>query len=450
MHDTLRTDHTADAVQKTQSCVRFGFCTNTCPTYTLTGNENESPRGRIKLIRTMLETGRIPDAQTVRHIDSCLSCLSCETSCAVSVSYRGIIDAGRAYIEATFKRPLTERLLRRLLVSVLPNPARLRLSLLFAGLGRSVKRFLPHRLRRMLELLPEGRFSGATARRLHRPAQAPKGRVVLHSGCIQQVMADRINQAAIRVLTRLGYEVVENQAAACCGALAHHMGFEEQGRTSAAQSLRVWQDESIAGEIEAIIVTASGCGTTMKHLGELLPEDENAQAMSQKVCDITEFLCRNATLSGTLSGQLRVAYHDACSMRNGQKITLEPRALLTQAGFDVVSIPEAHFCCGSAGVYNILQPDMAADLGRRKAANAGRVMPDVIAAGNLGCMVQIGQYADVPLVHTVELLDWATGGPKPEMLADTELRAESPGAPPPDPGQSVTEEDFLKQGDYQW
>ena len=445
----LPKDH-AEIVKETAVCVRYGFCTNTCPTYTLTGDEKESPRGRIQLIKTMLETGAAPDADTVRHIDSCLSCLACETSCAASVGYRRIIDAGRAYIEATYKRPFLDRLLRRLLVGTLPHPARLRRALFLARLSKPFARILPQVLRTMLTLLPSGPISGPTARQLHRKNQTLKGRVILHSGCIQQVMADQINQATIRLLTRLGYEVVENQAAECCGALAHHMGYEDQGKTSAARSLRIWQNESAKDSIAAIIVTASGCGTTMKHLEDLLPDRSEAQMMAKKVYDITEFLCRETTLSKVLPGHMRVAYHDACSMRNGQKITHEPRLLLAQAGFEVVSIPEAHFCCGSAGVYNILQFGTAEELGRRKAKNAKRVRPDVIAAGNLGCMVQIGQYSDVPLVHTVELLDWATGGPKPEALAGVELRAKSDTTSPPDPGQSVAEDDFLKKDGYQW
>ena len=440
------------ALEKTATCVRYGFCTSTCPTYLLSGDENESPRGRIALIQNMLETDAIPDQKTVRHIDSCLSCLSCETSCAASVHYRTIIDAGRACIEKNYSRPLATRLMRKALVAILPHPGRLRAALAIAKPGRLFARFLPPPLKTMLSLLPKGEVAAAKLRKIHPADGVRKGRIILHSGCIQQVIAERINQATIRLLTRLGYDVLENQSAECCGALAHHMGFEPQAQARAGQSLTIWADEMAGGDIDAIIVTASGCGTTLKHFDELFDDDRQplARTLSAKVCDITEFINRKSELKATIPPGLRVAYHDACSLRNAQKITRPPRRLLQQVGCDLVAIPEAHFCCGSAGVYNILQPDRASELGQRKAQNATNARPDVIVAGNLGCLVQIGQYSETPLLHTVELLDWATGGPRPDALADLTYTPQDRPAPPHDPGQLLSAEDFEKKAGYQW
>ncbi len=424
----MQTNFTPDQLQRSEikeadkilhTCVHYGFCTGTCPTYVLFRDENDSPRGRIDLIRAMLEKGGTPDAKTVFHLDRCLSCLSCMTTCAVKVDYVHLIDIARGYIERNFRRPLPDRMLRRLLAFVLPHPRRFSLALKGARFGRALAPLMPGRLRALLEManarnartqfLSPGTYPAEGARKM---------RVALLAGCAQQVLERNINAATLRILRRHGCEVVIPKGAGCCGALPLHMGFEDQAAKLAEANVRAWKE---IGEIDAVVVNASGCGTTVKDYGHLLKSDA-AGEIGAKTFDITEFLMRlNIRPTGGVSGY-RVAYHDACSLQHGQKVTAPPRTLLRQAGFRVLDVPEGHFCCGSAGTYNMLQPDIAASLGQRKAAHAESVDPDIIAAGNLGCTVQIGRYADTPVVHTVELLDWATGGPRPEALGDHALR----------------------------
>jgi glycolate oxidase iron-sulfur subunit len=380
----------ADGILKT--CVHYGFCTATCPTYVLFRDENDSPRGRIDLIRAMLEKGGPPDAKTVHHLDRCLSCLSCMTTCAVKVDYAHLIDIGRGYIETNYRRPLGERMLRWLLASLLPYPRRFAAALLLGAIARPIAGLLP--------------------------------------GCAQQALNRDINAATIRMLRRHGCEIVIAPGTGCCGALPLHMGRSEQGRALATANIAALGAE--LDNLDAVIVNASGCGTTVKDYGHLVG-GENARRFAALTKDITEFL---AVLDLPPGGAkpYRVAYHDACSLQHGQRISTAPRRLLTRAGFTVIDVPEGHFCCGSAGTYNLLQPEIAATLGERKAAHIASVDPDIVAAGNLGCMVQIGRYADLPVVHTVELLDWATGGPQPPTLSGRTLRE-----PVPEPDAAVAD-----------
>ena len=411
-----------------RTCVHCGFCTATCPTYLLLGDELDSPRGRIYLIKDMLEGGKAASAEVVRHVDRCLSCLSCMTTCPSGVHYMHLSDHARAHIEKTFVRPADDRLLRALLAFVLPYPNRFRLALLGAKLGspfRGLVARLPrvgNRLAAMLDLAPAhlptrdptdrpGTFSPGAA-------QVTK-RVALLRGCAQSVLRPDFNAAAIRLLNRHGVAVVHADEG-CCGALTHHMGKEHAAHAHAKAAIDAWDAEIRNGGLDAILVTASGCGTTIKDYGFMFRNDpayaEKAARVSALARDVTEYVAQIGLMAPTVESDLVVAYHAACSMQHGQGIRTEPKALLKAAGFSVKDVPEGHICCGSAGTYNILQPEIAQKLRARKVANIERVRPDVIATGNIGCATQIGRGTAIPILHTVELLDWATGGPRPDAL----------------------------------
>jgi glycolate oxidase iron-sulfur subunit len=405
-----------------RSCVHCGFCTATCPTYVLLGDELDSPRGRIYLIKDMLENAKPASARTVLHIDRCLSCLACMTTCPSGVHYMHLVDHARRYIEETYTRPWSDRLLRRVLALVLPRPSLFRLALRAGALGRPLRRLLPGRLAGMLALTPM-RLPSASA--VDRPQVfAAEGkrraRVALLSGCAQQVLAPEINEATIRLLTRHGVEVVIAEGAGCCGALVHHMGREAQALDAAKANIDAWERARAEGGLDAVIINASGCGTTVKDYGFMLREDpayaEKASRIAGLAKDATEFLAELGLRPPVRQSELVVAYHSACSMQHGQRITAQPKDLLCAAGFTIKEIAEGHICCGSAGTYNLLQPELARQLRERKLGHIARVRPDVVATGNIGCIVQLTDGA-APVVHTVELLDWATGGPAPRAIA---------------------------------
>jgi glycolate oxidase iron-sulfur subunit len=411
-----------------RTCVHCGFCTATCPTYVLLGDELDSPRGRIYLMKEMLESGKPATPEVVKHIDRCLSCLACMTTCPSGVHYMHLVDHGRAYIEATYRRPWHDRFTRWLLAKVLPYPTRFRAALAAARLGRPFKTIigalplLGNRLRAMLELAPA---------RL--PARSPfetpgvfkadgprRGRVALLSGCAQPLLQPGFNRAAIRLLNRHGVEVVLPQGEGCCGALVHHMGREAESHAFARRNIDAWAAEMDRDGLDAIVITASGCGTTIKDYGFMFRNDpayaEKARRVAQIAFDITEYVASMKLMNPVRETGQVVAYHSACSMQHGQQIRDEPKKLLKQAGFVVKDVPEGHICCGSAGTYNILQSELANALRTRKVANIERVAPEIIATGNIGCATQIAKGTAIPIVHTVELLDWATGGPVPETL----------------------------------
>jgi glycolate oxidase iron-sulfur subunit len=403
-----------------RKCVHCGFCTATCPTYVILGDELDSPRGRIYLMKEMLEQEQAPTAEVVKHIDRCLSCLSCMTTCPSGVNYMNLVDHARAYVEERYQRPARERLIRWLLSRVLPYPKRFRVALALARLARPMRPlFGKGPLGAMLALAPE-RLSASSPDRSPAPA-TPRGRVALLQGCAEPVLKPEYRAAATRLLMRAGYEVATVAGEGCCGALVHHMGRKEEGLDFARANVDAWAAEIEGKGLDAILVTASGCGTTIKDYGFMLREDrdyaEKAARISALTRDITEFLAQIALPPPSNPQGLRVAYHSACSLQHGQKVTEAPKALLQQAGYDVRIPNEAHLCCGSAGVYNILQPELADAIGRRKADNLDRLEADVIAAGNIGCATQIALKAKAPVVHTVELLDWAHGGPVPEALS---------------------------------
>lgn len=424
--EQLADPHVAEAESILRKCVHCGFCTATCPTYVTLGNELDSPRGRIYLIKDMLENGRPADNQIVTHIDRCLSCLACTTTCPSGVDYMHLVDHARIHIEKTYRRPIANRLIRNMLALVLPYPARFRLALKAARLGRpfaglldQVKPLKP--LAAMLRLAPSAVPPASTFAEpgTHAPRAERRGRVAILTGCAQPVLDPGINAAAISLLTRLGVEVVVPQGEGCCGALVHHMGREEQALESARRNVDVWMRAIDEGGLDAIIVTTSGCGTTIKDYGHMLRLDpayaEKAARVSALAKDVTEYLA-TLDLPAQAPKGLTVAYHSACSLQHGQKVTVAPKLLLKAAGFTVKDPPEGHLCCGSAGTYNIMQPDISARLKARKVRNIESTRPDIIAAGNIGCMTQIGAATGIPVVHTVELLDWAYGGSRPEIL----------------------------------
>jgi glycolate dehydrogenase iron-sulfur subunit len=420
--EQLQDPDTASSNAVLRTCVHCGMCTATCPTFLLLGDELDSPRGRIYLIKDMLETGRPATEEVVRHVDRCLSCLSCMTTCPSGVNYMHLVDHARTYIEQTYRRPLPERLIRSLLGLVLPRPGLFRLALTAARLARPLARLIPgpsmlaQRLRAMLSLAPaEVPQAGSTEKPRIYPAQGTrKARIALLTGCAQDVLMPRINEATIRLLTRMGVEVVVTAGAGCCGALNHHLGQHDRAMSFARANIAAWTQEK---DLDAIIINASGCGTTVKDYGFMFrSEPEPWRGRAEKIAgmavDITEFLSRFGYTPTEAPPNLTVAYHSACSLQHGQQVTNEPKALLSRAGFRVVEPKEPHICCGSAGTYNLLQPEIAGRLRNRKLDNLKATRPNLIAAGNIGCITQLSGDA-LPVVHTVELLDWMAGGPRP-------------------------------------
>lgn len=416
-----------------RTCVHCGFCTATCPTYLLLGDELDSPRGRIYLIKDMLENGKPATPEVVTHIDRCLSCLSCMTTCPSGVNYMHLVDHARAHIEETYDRPLADRLLRRVLAAILPYPNRFRFAMLAALAAKPLAPALGalprigSRLKAMLALAP-ARLPTRSATEdpaIFSPPVARSGRVALLTGCAQPVLDPAINEATIRLLNRHGVEVVLPKGEGCCGALVHHMGREHDALAFARANIDAWLTEADGAGLDAILITASGCGTTIKDYGFMFRNEPAYAAKAERVSalakDVTEYL-ETLELAPVRDVTMPIAYHSACSMQHGQQLKDGPKRLLSGAGFRVKEVPEGHICCGSAGVYNILQPEIAGQLRDRKIGHIERTKPVLVATGNIGCMTQLAKgFADkgasTPVVHTAELLDWVTGGPLPEKLA---------------------------------
>ncbi len=420
--DEQLTDPTlAEANKILRSCVHCGLCTATCPSYQVLGDELDSPRGRIYLIKEMLESGRAADAKTAKHIDRCLSCLACTTTCPSGVDYAHLIDMGRAHVDKTYKRPLMDRLLREVLVRVMPYPTRFRLALFVARLARPLTGLIPDpRIKAMLKLAPKvlPPVSGNDDAQVFAAVGVRKMRVALMTGCVQKALDTEINDATIRLLTRLGAEVVVPRNMGCCGGLALHMGKEAAALPLARDMVAAVMAEHRGEKLDALVINTSGCGTTIKDYGHLFAREGrsgDAATVARLAKDVSEVIQALGLPKAAAKG-LAVAYHSACSLQHGQRIKALPRDLLKAAGFKVSEPVDGHLCCGSAGTYNILQPEISGELRTRKVATLMARKPDVIAAGNLGCMIQIGQAAGVPVVHTVSLLDWATGGPVPSAL----------------------------------
>jgi glycolate oxidase iron-sulfur subunit len=418
--EQLRDPELREANTILRSCVHCGMCTATCPTFVELGDELDSPRGRIYLIKDMLENGRPATELEARHVDRCLSCLSCMTTCPAGVNYMHLVDHARRHIEETYDRPLPERLLRRMLAMILPYPARFRPAMRLAGLVRGLTGLIPgqsmtaKRLRAMLKLAPKTLPPAQPLGTLYPAQGARRGRVALLAGCAQQVLDPEINAATIRLLTRMGVEVVVPPSTGCCGALTHHMGLHDPAMAAARANILAWD----AAGLDAVVVNTSGCGTTVKDYGFMFreaPEAAAAARVSAMAMDISEALDKFGYAPSRPAPGITVAYHSACSLQHGQKITALPKQLLQKAGFTVKEPLEGHLCCGSAGTYNIMQPDIAERLRARKLANINRTGASVLVAGNIGCLTQLGGEA-LPTIHTVQMLDWMAGGPKPAAL----------------------------------
>jgi glycolate oxidase iron-sulfur subunit len=415
----------AESERIIRKCVHCGFCLATCPTYLELGNELDSPRGRIYLIKDMLENNRPASAETTLHVDRCLSCLSCATTCPSGVDYMHLIDRARSYIEQTYKRPFTDRVLRALLAAIIPYPGRFRLAMKAARLARP---FAPlfdalggpfRRVGAMLKLSADPAPKSAAS--VPPIVTAPlRGRVAVLKGCAQSVLDPGINRATQSLLARFGVEIVQPEGEGCCGSLVHHMGREDEARGFARKNIDAWMRE-IDNGLDAILITTSGCGTLVKDYGHLLAGDVDyaakAALIGSRTFDISEYLAKLDLPHATKAG-IDVAYHGACSLQHGQKVTFQPRSLLERAGYTLREIPEGHICCGSAGTYNILQPDIAESLRDRKLKNIATTRASVIATGNIGCMTQLRTGTETPIVHLVELLDWAYGGVKPHALTE--------------------------------
>jgi glycolate oxidase iron-sulfur subunit len=423
----------AESEKILRACVHCGFCTATCPTYVLLGDELDSPRGRIYLIKEMLEHDAPATPGVVKHIDRCLSCLACMTTCPSGVHYMHLVDHARVHIEKTYRRPLFDRLIRALVAWVLPHNGRLRWALRAAAIVKPLAPLLAviglRRLAAMLALaparLPE---PPAGAGQSLFPAQGPrKGRVALLDGCVTPVIGPSVQEAAIRVLTRHGIEVVLARGQGCCGGIVHHMGREHAALAAVRRNVEAWTFELGGEGLDAILITASGCGTTVKDYGFMLRTEAAYAAAAARISaltmDICEYLAGADLPRGGAPERLVVAYHAACSLQHGQKVVREPKDVLSRLGFVVKDVPEGHLCCGSAGTYNILEPDIAKRLRARKVGNIEKLAPEVIAAGNIGCITQIAAGTAIPVVHPVELIDWATGGPRPAALRGDRITA---------------------------
>jgi glycolate oxidase iron-sulfur subunit len=425
----LADPHIAESNRILRACVHCGFCTATCPTYVLLGDELDSPRGRIYLIKDMLENDRPATAEVVKHIDRCLSCLACMTTCPSGVHYMHLVDHARAHIETTYRRPLAERLLRAVLAKVLPNPAWFRPALFLGWLGKPLAPLAQavglKPVAAMLRLARRPRRSVLGRQRVFAAEGPRKGRVAMLTGCANDALEPSVNAATVRILTRHGIEVVIPQGEGCCGSLVHHMGREEEALARARANVDAWMAEIDGEGLDAIVINASGCGTTVKDYGFMLRTDAAYATKAVRVSALTRDICEYlATLPLSVRPHegLSVAYHAACSLQHGQKIVRQPKDLLSKTGFVVKDVPEGHLCCGSAGTYNIVHADIAGRLRDRKIARIEELKPDVIAAGNIGCMTQIATGTAIPVVHPVELLDWSTGGPKPEKLKEIDRR----------------------------
>ncbi|MBL94704.1 MAG: Lactate utilization protein A [Alphaproteobacteria bacterium MarineAlpha3_Bin5] len=413
----------ADANNILRKCVHCGLCTATCPTFVISGDELDSPRGRIYLIREMLQTGTF-SSKVVHYLDRCLSCLSCTTTCPSGVDYMHLIDYARTTIERKHSRNLADRLLRKLLLFSLPKPSFFRFVLLSGQLIRPFHAILPGRLSSLARMIPKSlpRLSKLSVPgRIHKAQGIRQKRVILVTGCAQQVLRPSINDATIRLLTRFGCEVIIPQKSVCCGALEHHMGREKSASFAAKANIKAWDALNKTNPIDNVVVNTSGCGTMIKDYGWMFRNDpkwaKSADEIATMTVDISQLICEMKIAAVHTGKNPVVVYHSACSMQHGQKLETEPIKMLRTAGFKVVGPKEGHLCCGSAGTYNILQPLTANKLRQRKLQHLNETEGDVIATGNIGCLEQLaqrdGDNVSLPVTHTVELVDWITGGPAP-------------------------------------
>ena len=423
--DQLKNKDNKSTEKILRKCVHCGMCNATCPTFNLLGDELDGPRGRIYLIKEMIEKKKTPTKKVVSHIDKCLSCYACMTTCPSGVNYMHLIDHGRNYVEKKYKRPFFEKLFRDFLSKTLPKPKIFKFLILLAKIGQPFKFLLPKKLKSMLDVAPK-KIYGKTLKfqKVYKAERKkPTARVALLIGCVQRVVSPQINESTIRVLTRHGVEVITMPEVECCGSLNHHLGKEDLAKDTFKKNINLWYDEYLKNGLDAIISNTSGCGTTLKDYGFVFREDKDLKKKAKKISeltkDVTEFLDQNLKLSFKkikTSKKYNIAYHSACSMQHGQKVHKQPIDLLEKTGNKILNIPDGHICCGSAGTYNILQSDIAEKLLKQKVENINKVKPDFISTGNIGCIMQITNGTDIPILHTVEVIDWYTGGPKPKSL----------------------------------
>ena len=410
-----------------RKCVHCGFCNATCPTYQLLGDELDGPRGRIYLIKDMLENNKPANEKIVKHIDRCLSCYSCMTTCPSGVNYMHLIDHGRNHIEKTYKRPFKDRFIRDFLSIVLSKSINFRVIAILTQFIKPFRFFFPKKLREMINLMP-GKFPKKTLPKMKlypvRKRKKPVARVALLTGCVQKVISPQINEATIRLLNRHDIEVVVPKGIDCCGSLNHHLGKSDLANQTFRKNISIWYNEYLKNGLDAIISNTSGCGTTLKDYEFIFRSDEDFKKKAKKISeltkDISEYLDENVKLNFIKKKEndkkYKIAYHSACSMQHGQKIHDVPINLIKKTGNQVYDIPDGHLCCGSAGTYNLLQSNIAKELLKNKIANIEKINPQFITAGNIGCIIQIANGTRIPILHTVEIIDWYTGGPKPEIL----------------------------------
>jgi len=400
----------ADAVE---SCVHCGFCLAACPTYKELGQEMDSPRGRIILMKDVLE-GRIELEGALPHLDACLGCLACEPACPSGVAYRDLISPFRALANSKRKRPLMEKLRRAMVSQTLPHPDRFRLGAKLGKVGKLFSPLMPSSFKPMLDLLPDTLPPKQTWKEINPAHGERRARVALLIGCAQQVLDPDINTATIEVLTKNGVEVIVPPSQSCCGALSWHVGDLPAAQKFASNNIEAFS----SNDYDAIITNAAGCGSGLQEYHLILmgtPFEKEADTFRHRVMDITTFLSQLAKDGGLApfpdsEEKQTIAYHDACHLSNAQGITAQPRELLRMIpGVTVTEVPDAHVCCGSAGTYNIDQPAIATSLGEQKAANIISTGADLIAAGNIGCMTQIKthlakQGKPLPILHTIQIL----------------------------------------------
>ena len=406
-----------------RKCVHCGMCNATCPTYEVLGDELDGPRGRIYLIKDMLENNKPANEKTSKHIDRCLSCYACMTTCPSGVNYMHLIDHGRNHVEETYKRPLLDRLMRTILSFTLPNPRIFKVLAVATKIIKPLSFLLPKFLKNSLNLMPNKIPKKTIKSKKIYPALGKKtmSRVALLTGCVQRVISPEINESTIRLLNRHDVEVVVLPKIDCCGSLNHHLGKKDLAHSSFVKNINLWHEEYLENGLDAIISNTSGCGTTLKDYGFILRNDKELKKKAKKISeltkDISEYLNENLKLEFKNSSEkYKIAYHSPCSMQHGQKVHEQPINLIKKTGNEVLNIPDGHICCGSAGTYNILQQEIAETLLKNKVKNIEKISPDFISTGNIGCMTQIANGTSIPIVHTVEIIDWLTGGPKPYKL----------------------------------
>lgn len=423
----LRNPRLVDAEANVRACVSCGLCTATCPTYLLDSDERDGPRGRIMLMRDMLEAGTAPSAETRRHLESCLSCFSCMTTCPAGVNYKHLIDRARAHMHGFRSSRPFDRLMRQILATVLAYPDRLRWAFRLTPILRRVRAALAFvglgPVARLAEMA--GAFDRTSAK-FAGPGTAAvttrkRSRVLLLAGCAQQVVRPDLNDATIRLLARRGVEVEVVARTGCCGGVAQRLGREADAIALAKANVDGWWKAISREPVDAIITNASVCGTVVQDYAHLLKGVEGYEDRAAEIAglakDLSTFLETFDLGPPVRWSSLRVAYLSACTLQHGQRAGGVPKELLGDAGYTVVDIPEGHICCGGAGLAPVLQPEIATRLGARKVDHIRGVRADLVAVGDLACMMHLTEKMEFPIAHTVELLDWAYGGPVPRDLA---------------------------------